>query len=46
MLHSQIVVNLLPKLGIGVDLVRHGYVKGFKDAAGVFVQREHAPTAK
>jgi hypothetical protein len=27
MLHSQIVVNLLPKLGIGVDLVRHGYVK-------------------
>jgi hypothetical protein len=27
MLHPQIVVNLLPKLGIGVDLVRHGYVK-------------------
>jgi hypothetical protein len=27
MLHPQIVVNLLPEFGIGVDLVRHGYVK-------------------
>jgi hypothetical protein len=27
MLEPQIVVNLLPKLGIGADLVRHGYVK-------------------
>jgi hypothetical protein len=27
MLAPQVVMNLLPKLGIGVDLVRHGYVK-------------------
>ena len=27
MLEPQVVVNLLPKLGIGADLVRHGYVK-------------------
>ena len=27
MLESQVVVNLLPKLGIGADLVRHGYAK-------------------
>jgi hypothetical protein len=27
MLEPQVVVNLLPKLGIGVDLVRHGDVK-------------------
>ena len=25
MLDPEIVVNLLPKLGVGVDLVRHGY---------------------
>src|SRR6516165_6404536 len=25
MLETQIVVNLLPKLGIGMDLVKHGY---------------------
>ena len=24
MLNPQVVVNLLPKLGVGVDLVRHG----------------------
>jgi len=24
MLEPQVVVNLLPKLGVGVDLVRHG----------------------
>jgi len=47
MLEPQVVVNLLPKLGVSADLVRHGDVKGFKDAAGVFLQRrEHAPTAK
>jgi hypothetical protein len=28
MLDPQIVVNLLPKLGEGVDLVRHGYWLG------------------
>jgi hypothetical protein len=27
MLEPQVVMNLLPKLGIGVDLVRHDYVK-------------------
>jgi hypothetical protein len=27
MLEPQVVMNLLPELGIGVDLVRHGYVK-------------------
>ena len=27
MLEPQVVVNLLPKLVIGADLVRHGYVK-------------------
>jgi hypothetical protein len=47
MLEPQVVVNLLPKLGVSADLVRHGDVKGFKDAAGVFLQRrEHAPTTK
>ena len=25
MLEPQVVVNLLPKLGIGMDLVKHGY---------------------
>ncbi len=25
MLEPQVVVNLLPELGVGVDLVRHGY---------------------
>jgi hypothetical protein len=38
MLDPQVVVNLLPKLAIGVDLVRHAS-KGFKDAAGVLRQR-------
>jgi hypothetical protein len=27
MLEPQVVVNLLPKFSIGMDLVRHGYVK-------------------
>jgi hypothetical protein len=30
MLESKVVVNLLSKLGIGVDFVRHGYVKESK----------------
>ncbi len=28
MLDSQVVVNLLPELGVGVDLVRHGHWLG------------------
>jgi len=28
MLDPQIVVNLLPKLGVGVDLMIHGYCPG------------------
>jgi hypothetical protein len=28
MLDPQVVVNLLPKLGVGVDLVRHGHWLG------------------
>ncbi|PYJ09227.1 MAG: hypothetical protein DME93_13280 [Verrucomicrobia bacterium] len=28
MLEPQVVVNLLPKLGVGVDLVRHGHWLG------------------
>ena len=41
MLDPQIVVNLLPKLGVGVDLVIHGNWLGeeFKCAAGRFPQR-------
>jgi hypothetical protein len=27
MLEPQVGVNLLPKLGVSADLVRHGYVK-------------------
>jgi hypothetical protein len=27
MLESQVMMNLSPKLGIGPDLARHGYVK-------------------
>jgi hypothetical protein len=27
MLEPQVVMNLSPKLGIGADLARHGYVK-------------------
>jgi hypothetical protein len=39
MLDPQIVVNLLPKLGIGVDLVMHGHWLGkrFTCGAGRFV---------
>jgi hypothetical protein len=41
MLEPQVVVNLPLKLGIGMDLVKHGYslFERFKDAAGVFRQR-------
>ena len=39
MLEPQVVVNLLPKLGIGVDLVRHGYVKDSR------MPRECSPNA-
>jgi hypothetical protein len=40
MLDPQIVVNLLPKLGAGVDLARHGRLLGerFKCGAGRFVE--------
>jgi hypothetical protein len=39
MLEPQIVVNLLPELGVGVDLVRHGNWLGqrFRCGAGRFV---------
>jgi len=39
MLDPQIVVNLLPKLGVGVDLVMHGHWLGkrFNCGAGRFV---------
>ncbi len=39
MLDPQVVVNLLLKLGVGVDLVRHGHWLGerFKCGAGRFV---------
>jgi hypothetical protein len=39
MLQPQVVVNLLPELGEGVNLVRHGLAcERFKDAAGGFLQ--------
>jgi hypothetical protein len=39
MLHPEVVVNLLPKLGEGVDLVRQGRWLGetFKCGGGRFV---------
>ena len=39
MLDTEVVVNLLPELGVGVDLVRHGNWLGetFKYDAGRFV---------
>jgi hypothetical protein len=39
MLDPQIVVNLLPKLGVGVDFVMHGHWLGkrFNCGAGPFV---------
>jgi hypothetical protein len=41
MLDPQIIVNLLLELGVGVDLVKHGYWPGerFKCCAGRFRQR-------
>src|SRR5881275_3245319 len=44
MLDPQIVVNLLLELGVGVDLVKHGYWPGerFKGEAGRFRQRGSA----
>ena len=36
MLEPQVVVNLLPKLGIGVDLVRHGDMKDSRMARESF----------
>jgi hypothetical protein len=33
MLNPQIVVNLLPKLGVGVDLMRHRHCLGWKDSS-------------
>jgi hypothetical protein len=39
MLDPQVVVNLLPKFGVGVDFVRHGHWLGerFEGSAGWFV---------
>ena len=39
MLDPQVVVNLLPKLSVGVDLVRHGHWLGerFECGTGRFV---------
>jgi hypothetical protein len=41
MLEPQVVVNLSPKLGVRMDLVKHGYslFERFRDAAGGFLQR-------
>ena len=40
MLDPQIVVNLLPKLGVGVDLMRSAgwFGDGFRCSAGLFVR--------
>jgi len=40
MLDPKIVVNLLPKLGVGVDLMRSGHLLGdrFSFSAGLFVR--------
>jgi hypothetical protein len=42
MLEPQVVVNLLPKLGIGADLVRHGYVKLLLAFFGFSPMRSHS----
>src|SRR5215471_1241752 len=41
MLEPQVVVNLSPKLGVCMDLVKHDYslFERFRDAAGGFLQR-------
>ena len=41
MLEPQVVVNLLPKLGISADLVRHGYVKVLLAFFGFSPMRSH-----
>ena len=41
MLEPQVVVNLLPKLGIGADLVRHGCVKVLLAFFGFSPMRSH-----
>jgi hypothetical protein len=41
MLEPQVVVNLLPKLGIGADLLRHGYVKVLLAFFGFSPMRSH-----
>ena len=40
MLNPQVVMNLLPELGVGVDLMIHGYSsgEGFKCSAARFSQ--------
>jgi len=40
MLEPQVVVNLSTKLGVRMDLVKHGYslLEGFRDAAGGFLR--------
>ena len=42
MLEPQVVVNLLPKLRIGADLVRHGYVKLLLAFFGFSPMRSHS----
>jgi hypothetical protein len=37
MLNPEVVVNLLPELGVGVDLVRSGNCLGFKCGPGRIV---------
>ena len=41
MLETHVVVNLSPKLGVRMDLVKHDYslFERFKNVAGVFRQR-------
>jgi hypothetical protein len=42
MLEPQVVVNLLPKLGISAHLVRHGYMKVFLTFFGFSPMRSHS----
>jgi hypothetical protein len=42
MLEPQVVVNLLPKLGIGADLVRHNYLKVLLVLLGFSPMRSHS----
>lgn len=47
MLDPQVVVNLLLELGVGVDLMIHGYCPGerFKGDAGRFRQKGSAKSS-